>query len=96
MRVVVLNGGTGTVKAALATVEDAQVRIERRATVPAEIRRRVAAGLGAWNVGLDPERNAAGVPGSIALPSSRPVYVIPTDEESLIAAAVARRLQEGP
>jgi acetate kinase len=62
----------------------------------AEIRRRVAAGLGAWNVVLDPQRNAAGVPGSIAAPSSRAVYVIATDEESLIAGAVARCLQESP
>ncbi len=57
-----------------------------------EIRRRVATGLAVWGIALDPARNAASVPGPIAAPSSRPVYVITTDEESLIAAEVARLL----
>ncbi len=62
-----------------------------------EIRARIAAGLTAWNVTLDSARNApaptaAAAPAgarSIAAPGSRPVWVVPTDEESAIARAVA-------
>ncbi len=63
----------------------------------AEVRARVAAGLGAWNVALDPTRNGAATDGAraIAAAGARPVYVIPTDEESLIAGAVARLMEEG-
>jgi acetate kinase len=55
----------------------------------AEVRRRVAAGLGAWNVALDPERNLAGEPGPISKPGTRPVYVLETEEEPLIAREAA-------
>jgi len=58
------------------------------------IRSRVAAGLTAWNVALDPARNDAATRGLISAHGSRPVYLIPTDEESIIAGAVARRLEE--
>jgi acetate kinase len=55
-------------------------------THSAEIRRRVAEGLAAWNVALDADRNLeADVRGAIGLPTARPVYVFETDEERLIA-----------
>ncbi len=50
-----------------------------------ELRQRVSAGLTAWNVTLDADRNASGVPGLISSSSSRPVYVFETDEETRIA-----------
>lgn len=58
-----------------------------------EIRRRVAAGLGAWDVRLAPGRNEANEPGRISREGTRPVYAFRTDEERLIAregAAVLR------
>lgn len=58
-----------------------------------EIRRRVAAGLRAWDVALDPEHNLAGVPGRISRPGSRDVYVFETDEEPLIAREAASCLR---
>jgi acetate kinase len=58
-----------------------------------EIRRRVGEGLRAWNVVIDPACNASGKPGSIATAESRRVYVVPTDEESLIAAETARLIR---
>ena len=61
-------------------------------THAAEIRRRVAAGLAAWNVALDPERNAANAPGRISAAGSRDVLVARTDEESIVAQEVARSL----
>ncbi len=54
------------------------------------VRQRVADGLGAWDVRLDPERNAAGRPGPVHAAGSRPVYVFETDEERLIARDVHR------
>jgi acetate kinase len=60
----------------------------------AEIRRRVAEGLTAWDVELDAQRNASGEPGRISTPGSRAVWVFRTDEESLIARAAARALEE--
>ncbi|UCE87360.1 MAG: acetate kinase [Deltaproteobacteria bacterium] len=65
-------------------------------THSAEIRRRVADGLAAWNVTLDPARNAAGEPGRISVESSRPVYVFETDEESQIARSAARLIESEP
>lgn len=58
------------------------------------IRARVAAGLGVWNVALDPARNAAVASGARAIGAAgaRPAWVVPTDEESLIADAVVRVL----
>lgn len=56
-----------------------------------QVRARVAAGLGAWGIALDAQRNARGV-GLVSREGSRPVYVVPTDEESWIARAVARKL----
>lgn len=55
------------------------------------VRAQIAAGLTAWNVRLDPARNADGAAGARALAAAgtRPVWVVPTDEESLIAAATA-------
>jgi acetate kinase len=51
----------------------------------AEVRRRVAAGLGWLGVALDDAANQAGGP-AIGTPDSRcPVWVIPTDEELMIA-----------
>lgn len=64
-------------------------------TNSAEIRRRVAEGLGAWNVALDPERNASGAPGRISAPGSRPVWALRTEEEPLIARAAAALLEGG-
>ncbi|HEY5656207.1 MAG TPA: acetate kinase, partial [Myxococcota bacterium] len=55
-------------------------------THSADIRRRMAAGLAAWDVALDPQRNdTPGIRGRISAPSARPVYVFETDEERLIA-----------
>ncbi|MEO6030215.1 MAG: hypothetical protein ABIR79_25380 [Candidatus Binatia bacterium] len=88
MRILVLNGGTGTIKAALASIARGIVTIERRATVPRcgrphglERRARL-------------RRNDAATGGLISAPGSRPVYLIPTDEESIIAGGVARWLEE--
>jgi acetate kinase len=52
------------------------------------IRERVAAGLSAWGVRLDLDRNAANSPGRISSVDSRPAYVVRTDEETVIARAV--------
>jgi acetate kinase len=54
-------------------------------THSAEIRRRIAAGLRAWDVALDPDRNEASRPGRISKPGSRGVYVFETEEDRLIA-----------
>jgi acetate kinase len=54
-------------------------------THSAEIRRRVAQKLGAWNVRLDPDRNAGSPIGRISADASRPVFVFETDEERLLA-----------
>lgn len=63
-------------------------------TNSAEIRRRVAAELAeAWDVALDPERNASGVPGRVSTADARPVWAIETDEERLIAEAVGTGLE---
>lgn len=57
-----------------------------------EIRRRVAEGLSAWNVRLDPERNEGGDPGRISAGGSRPVYAFRTDEARVIARKAAELL----
>jgi acetate kinase len=62
-------------------------------THSAEIRARVAAGLGAWDVDLDPDRNASGVPGRISRNGTRPVYGLETDEERLIARSAHALLE---
>ena len=59
-----------------------------------EVRARVAQGLAAWNVALDPGRNAAGGPGRISTAESRPVYVFETREEPMIARELATRFDE--
>ena len=56
-----------------------------------EIRARIAAGLPAWQVDLDPQLNACNAPGRISLPGTRAVYVFRTDEEQLIARELARQ-----
>jgi acetate kinase len=58
-----------------------------------EIRRRVAAGLFAWGVDLDPVRNAGDICGRISRDGTRPVYTFETDEERLIARSVHALLQ---
>jgi acetate kinase len=60
-----------------------------------EIRARVAAGLGAWDVDLDPDRNASGAPGRISRDGTRPVYGLETDEERLIARSAHALLEPG-
>jgi acetate kinase len=57
-------------------------------TGSAEVRSRVCAGLRAWNVHLDPSRNAAGASGTIHRPGSRPVFCFTTDEEGWMARAL--------
>jgi acetate kinase len=58
-------------------------------THSAEIRRRVADGLAAWNVTLEEARNAQpNARGLISAPGTRPVYVFETDEERHIARSV--------
>jgi acetate kinase len=64
-------------------------------THSAEIRARVAAGLGAWNVDLDPDRNSSGAPGRISRDGTRPVYGLETDEERLIARSAHALLEPG-
>jgi acetate kinase len=55
-------------------------------THSADIRRRVARGLEAWQVALDLDRNdRAGARGLVSRPGTRPVYVFETDEERRIA-----------
>jgi acetate kinase len=54
----------------------------------AEVRARVCAGLRAWNVRLDPARNAAGASGTLHRPGTRPVFCFTTDEESWMARAL--------
>ena len=58
-----------------------------------EIRRRVAAGLGAWDVRLDRDRNRANEPGRISGEGSRSVYAFRTDEARLIAREAAAVLR---
>jgi acetate kinase len=60
----------------------------------AEIRRRIAAALRAWDVLLDDERNAGGPPGRLSPPDARGVYAFHTDEESPIARETARLVGE--
>jgi acetate kinase len=60
----------------------------------AEIRRRIAAALRAWDVLLDDERNAGGPPGRISPAEARGVYAFHTDEESAIARETARLVGE--
>lgn len=57
-----------------------------------EIRARIAAGLRAWDVDLDPRLNAQNALGRISTPGARVVYVFLTNEEHLIAREVARLL----
>lgn len=60
----------------------------------AEIRRRVSAGLGAWDVELDAARNHAAGEGRLSRPGSRPVYAFTTDEERLLARGTARAVRK--
>jgi len=53
------------------------------------VRARIAAALRAWGVELDPVQNTGGAPGRISSGASRPVWVVPTDEERLIARSAA-------
>jgi acetate kinase len=64
-------------------------------THSAEIRARVAAGLRAWDVDLDPDRNAANAPGRISRDGTRSVYAFETDEERLIARNAHALLEPG-
>ncbi len=57
-----------------------------------EIRSRVAAGLAAWGVVLDPEANRRNQPGRISAAGSREVHALATDEETVIGRAVAAYL----
>jgi len=50
-----------------------------------EVRARVAAGLRAWQIAIEPVRNAEGTPGLISAAGSRSVYVFETDEERVAA-----------
>jgi acetate kinase len=58
-----------------------------------EIRTRIAAGLRAWDVDLDPRLNAKNALGRISPSGGRAVYVFRTNEEHLIAREVARLLR---
>jgi acetate kinase len=57
------------------------------------IRARVAAGLRAWDVDLDPGLNTTSALGRISRPDTRAVHVFRTNEEQLIAREVARLLR---
>jgi len=60
------------------------------------IRRRVAAGLKAWNLEIEGKLNASVSEGRISTQASRPVYVFTTREEEYIAEQVARVLRHTP
>lgn len=62
----------------------------------AEIRRRIAAQLSAWDVRLDPERNEAGGSGLVSAAGAREVYVFETDEEAIIARDASCVLSREP
>ena len=57
-----------------------------------EIRARIASGLRAWDVELDPRLNAGKALGRISPPGARAVFMFRTNEERLIAREVARVL----
>jgi acetate kinase len=57
-----------------------------------EIRRRVAAGLAAWGIEIDAQRNATNALGRISKQGSRDVFLLHTNEESVIAREVNRLL----
>jgi acetate kinase len=59
------------------------------------IRERIAQGLEVWNVRLDPSRNAERPPVKISADGTRDVFVVPTDEETIIARAVAATVRLG-
>ena len=59
-----------------------------------EVRAGVAAGLGAWNVALEPALNLANGPGRISKKGTRSVYVFETAEERLIAESMNERFAE--
>lgn len=61
-------------------------------THSAEIRRRIAAGLAAWGIEIDTQRNATNALGRISKEGSRDVFVLHTNEESIIAREVGRLL----
>ncbi|MDH3601125.1 MAG: acetate kinase [Candidatus Tectomicrobia bacterium] len=56
------------------------------------IRERVAQGLSAWGVMLDPVLNQRNQPGRLSTNSSRPVFALRTEEEHVIAREVDRHL----
>jgi acetate kinase len=53
-----------------------------------EIRRRIAAGLAAWDIEIDAQRNSTNTPGRISKQGSRDVFLLHTSEESIIAREV--------
>lgn len=57
-----------------------------------EIRRRVAAGLTAWGIEIDLQRNATNALGQISKQGSRDVFVLQTNEERVIAREVGSLL----
>jgi acetate kinase len=57
-----------------------------------QIRERIAAGLAAWCIELDPSRNRLNEPGPIQTEQSRPVYVFETNEEKIVARLVDSHL----
>jgi len=61
-----------------------------------EIRSRIAEGLAAWDVQLDPQLNESPVCGRISVPDSRPVYYFRTEEERVIAQSAVRALAPRP
>jgi acetate kinase len=54
---------------------------------------RVATGLRAWEVTLDPRLNTRNALGRICMSGARAVYVFRTNEEHLIACELARLLR---
>jgi acetate kinase len=63
-------------------------------THSAEVRKRVALGLSAWNVIIDRDLNEANSPGLISAARSRQVYVARTDEEAVIARQISGAISE--
>lgn len=56
------------------------------------IRERIARALSCWNVALDAGANGRNAPGMISAAGSRPVYVLRTNEEAVMAREVDRHL----
>ena len=65
-------------------------------THSAQVRKRVALGLSAWNVIVNDDLNETSSPGFISASQSRQVYVARTDEEAVIARQISAAMRPTP